>query len=244
MALTVKSPETVYTGDFHAGRDARTRHAARKILGLMREWTGAESLVDIGCGVGSWLAAAQETGFTHCRGVEGPWGRDAALAIDPAIVTFQDLQQPIQLDRRFDLALTLEVAEHLPETRANSFVADLCALADLVLFSAAIPMQGGKGHVNEQWQSYWAELFAEHGYQAFDPIRPLLWNDPDISFWYRQNTLIYAKSGSAAFSQLMGQGFSEPVFVDLVHPEQYEFAESAQPRRAIGRKVKDLLRIP
>lgn len=235
------SPESLYAGDFHAGRDARTRDSARTVLGHVREWTGADSICDVGCGVGAWLAAAKETGFTAIKGFEGPWGENADLVIDRSAVTFQDLQQPIHDERRYDLVITLEVAEHLSEDRAAGFVADLCGLGDLVLFSAAIPFQGGVGHINERWQSYWAEHFAAQGYDVFDPVRPLIWNDQSVAFWYRQNTLLYAKRGSAQHEALVKQGFAQPQFLDLVHPEQYEFAENAQPRRAIGRKVRSLL---
>lgn len=241
MATKAQSPDSLYGTDFHADRDARTRAAARLVLGKIGEWIAPVSACDVGCGVGTWLSVAQEMGIAEVQGFEGPWARTANLVLDEGQVSFQNLEEKVSADRRFDLVISLEVAEHLAESRARSFVGDLCALGDCVLFSAAIPFQGGTGHVNEQWQSYWAGHFAEHGYQAFDPIRPMIWQNGDIAFWYRQNMLVFAREGSEAAAKLAGHGFGAPAMLDLVHPDQYLHAEAAQPGRAISRKVKQVL---
>jgi hypothetical protein len=107
---------------------------------------------------------------------------------------------------RFDLAVCLEVAEHLPASRAALFVADLVKLSPVVLFSAAIPGQPGVHHVNCQWPAYWADLFAFHGYGCRDEYRWPLWDDDRIESWYRQNVLIFQ------------QGYEVTTPRPLVHP--------------------------
>jgi hypothetical protein len=102
-----------------------------------------------------------------------------------------DLKPPTESPSRFDLAESLEVAEHLPREAASAFVGFLCSLAPIVLFGAAIPYQSGAEHINEQWPGYWAELFSQRGYVAIDAIRSRVWNNPGIEAWYSQNTLIY-----------------------------------------------------
>jgi hypothetical protein len=121
------------------------------------------------------------------------------------------------------LAISLEVGEHLPVARATSLVSDLCALADVVLFGAAIPFQGWqRAHVNEQWQSYWAAKFASNGYDAFDALRPLIWSMPNIAYFYKQNALFYVKRGSRAYSGFMARYLRPTVAMfDIVHPEHY-----------------------
>ncbi len=89
--------------------------------------------------------------------------------------------------------MSLETAEHLPESRAESFVANIVNLAPQVLFSAAIPFQRGTHHVNCQWPDYWQRLFGIHNYVALDVIRPAIWDDENIDFWYRQNTVLYVR---------------------------------------------------
>ncbi|MEW4448467.1 methyltransferase domain-containing protein [Qipengyuania sp. JC766] len=238
---TIDTSAQLYSRGFHDDRHARTHRAALEILGFLHRLVEFESLCDFGCGVGSWLAAAEEIGISDVRGYEGTWAREADMVVAPEIIDLRDLRQPIGTDRRFDLAMTLEVAEHLPEDRAATFVADLCAHSDLVLFSAAIPMQGGVGHINERWPSYWAEFFSGNGYDPFDIVRPHFWNERHIPFWYRQNTLVYAKRGSEKVDLLAKADPASRSLLDLVHPEQYEFAEAAQPKRAIARKVRQAL---
>lgn len=147
------------------------------------------SVVDVGCGVGTWLEAFIRNGVTDVLGVDGDHVDRALLRIPPAQFRAADLNQPLDLGRSFDLACSLEVAEHLPAAAADPFVAGLVRLAPRVLFSAAVPQQGGVLHLNERPQSWWARRFLEHGYAAFDCIRPQIYDNPDVEWWYQQNIL-------------------------------------------------------
>ena len=93
---------------------------------------------------------------------------------------------------------SLEVAEHLPADHGPSFVRYLCAHSDVVLFSAAQPGQGGEHHINERNPSYWASIFSEHGYDAFDCIRPLVARNRAIDPCYRFNPVLYANAAGIA----------------------------------------------
>jgi hypothetical protein len=115
--------------------------------------------------------------------------------------------------------VSLEVAEHLPESRAASFVADLCRLAPVVLFSAAIPGQGGTGHVNEQWPGYWADLFGARGYSVSGALRWRIWNDCRVCNWYSQNMLV-ASIEPGLLTELFYHPLAEPI--PVVHPILYE----------------------
>jgi SAM-dependent methyltransferase len=157
------------------------------------EQTNPASVVDVGCGAGTWLAAARKLGAGKAVGVEGAWVANVRSASTDIEMHHADLEAPLPPLGRFDLAMCMEVAEHLSRDRAESLVADLCALSDTVLFSAAVPWQGGIGHLNEQPQSYWAGLFAENGFGAHDVIRPRVWKDGRVSYWYRQNAILYRK---------------------------------------------------
>lgn len=241
MQQAPKSPDKLYGTAFHADRDARTRAVAKTILSHLMDWTEIDSVCDVGCGVGTWLAAAGELGVKTVLGFEGPWGESADLVVDRSLVRFSNLQAAIRTELRYDLVVSLEVAEHLTEDRAPGFVADLCALGDLVLFSAAIPNQGGTGHVNERWQSYWAELFAGNGYCALDAVRPLIWGDDNIAWWYRQNILLYVREGSPIAAKLAAAGLQAPTYLDLVHPACFSVVQDRQPLRRLKKKVHKLL---
>ena len=205
---------SLYPAGFYQNRRAHTAHAARRILGALPAALPRASVADIGCGTGTWLAAALQLGARTAFGIEGDWVTPAMLD-DPAIAFApQDLEQRFTAPR-VDLAISLEVGEHLSPGRAETFVADLVALAPAILFSAAIPGQGGVGHLNEQWQSWWAERFAANGYTAHDVIRPAIWTDEAIPAWYRQNVVLYLDGATRTKLGLTPLG---PTLLDKVHP--------------------------
>lgn len=174
------------------------RRSARRIVPLTLGLITVSSIADVGCGEGSWLAVWTEHGVEDIQGFDGSYVDPARLAIAPQRFEAVDLAASIQADRRFDLVQSLEVAEHLAPERAESFVRDLCALADIVLFSAAQPGQGGEMHVNEQRVSWWAARFRGQGYAAFDCLRPALKRAADVDPWYRFNTVLYANAAGMA----------------------------------------------
>jgi len=182
---------TLYDRAFFDDLHARVYRSARAIVPLVLDVLHPASVIDIGCGTGTWLAAFVESGVHSIVGVDGDYVDRTTLEIPAMDFIAHDLTTPFVLDRRFDLVVSLEVAEHLPRASAGAFVAALVALGPAILFSAAIPGQGGVAHVNEQWQDYWARLFLMHGYDVVDIIRPAIWSREDILPWYAQNTLLY-----------------------------------------------------
>src|SRR5690606_6408407 len=116
------------------------------------------------------------------------------------------------------MAISLEVAEHLPEDAADIFVDSLTKHASVILFSAAIPQQGGQNHLNEQWPNYWNEKFRKKGFQAFDILRNKFWENENVRWWYRQNMMLYAREGEAAFNEF------EPSknILSYIHPRLYQ----------------------
>lgn len=133
-----------------------------------------------------------------------------------------DLKEPFYSDKKYSLAMSLEVAEHIPEEKADQFIDELTALSDIVLFSAAIPHQRGARHVNEQYPSYWIEKFRKRGYEVTDCIRKMVWNSEDVRGFYAQNIFLYYKTGME-FSNLekLSRQNEENMF-DLVHPKVWE----------------------
>src|SRR5262249_48124778 len=155
-----------------------SRASAEVVVPLVLRLLGPpDSVVDVGCGLGSWLAVFQAHGVRDVLGIDGDWADRSKLLIGPQQVRAGDRRSPLRLGRRCGLALSLEVAQHLPAACAEAHVGALTGLAPAVLFSAAVPYQGGVGHVNEQWPAYWARLFAARGYAAVDCLRRLIWDN-------------------------------------------------------------------
>ncbi|MEX0775881.1 MAG: class I SAM-dependent methyltransferase [Phycisphaeraceae bacterium] len=213
-----------YDQAFFDAHRAGARSSAQAVLPQLRELvkpTTIQSVIDIGCGSGTWLSVWRELDVMDLRGVDGAYVEQATLDIPAGTFTAHDLNQPIELDRTFDLAMSLEVAEHLKPERAASFVADLCRLSPLVLFSAAIPHQGGTDHINEQWPAYWAEHFHNVGYVLIDCLRLQLWDDPRIDYWYQQNLMLAVRHDRLAEYPLLQQGHDRMAgrVASLVHPQ-------------------------
>jgi hypothetical protein len=121
-------------------------------------------------------------------GIDGAHVDRNILKIDASRFVAADLTAPVSIGgERFDLAVSLEVAEHPPDRCARTLVDSLVSLAPVVFFSAAIPLQGGANHVNEQWQTYWARLFGERHFATVDAIRPRVWNNRKVASFYAQN---------------------------------------------------------
>lgn len=211
----------IYPPGFYENRGAQTAHAATRLLSVLPEGLPRRSVADVGCGTGTWLAAALKAGAESVYGFEGDWVEPGMLDDSRIVFTPGDLEQRLA-GPKVDLAISLEVAEHLSPGRAESFVADLVAMAPAVLFSGAIPGQGGVAHVNEQWQSFWARLFAGHGYGAHDVVRPAIWGDEAIPAWYRQNVVLYLRPELATGLGLIA--VTDLGLLDKVHPAFWERA--------------------
>jgi SAM-dependent methyltransferase len=184
---------TGYTTDFYRMHRDGSRRSAAAIVPIVVDLVRPRSVIDIGCGVGGWLAVFAEHGVEDVWGVDGPHVDRKLLEIPADRFIKGDLRNPIRLPRRFDLVVSVEVAEHLPPDRAEAFVESLTELGSVVLFSAAIPYQGGVDHLNEQWPDYWAERFSARGYVPIDWVRPRIWRDEGVEWWYAQNVLLYAE---------------------------------------------------
>jgi len=189
--------------------------AAKVILPILTKLVVPNSILDVGCGTGTWLKVAKELGVLDVVGIDGDYVDRSLLLQNLKEEEFlaTDLSFPFQLDRQFDLVICLEVAEHLKESSADTLITSLTCHSDAILFSAAIPFQGGQNHLNEQPPQYWIEKFEQHGYQVYDLIRPLVWDSPEVDVWYKQNMFLFSRKTL---------DLPDPVYTHIVHPELFE----------------------
>lgn len=175
-----------------------------------------KTIVDFGCGRGDWLTVARALGAKEVLGLDSYAINEHPLDI-PSLYT--DITQPVQLDKRYDVAICLEVAEHIAETYADTLIDSLVHAAPVILFSAAVKGQGGIHHVNEQPPAYWYQKFIQHGYQCYD-FRHLLWNNTAIEPWYRMGCLVYIHQDHPA--ELLKQFRTDAAPLHLIHPDIFE----------------------
>lgn len=186
------------------------------ILSLIMKSFKVETMVDFGCAVGRWCREGKNLGMAEVLGIDGYYVDSEALVIDKNEFLAADLGECIELNKKYDLAVSLEVAEHLPEEMSDTFVDNLARASNLILFSAAVVGQGGDFHVNEQPLSYWKEKFRKRGYHMLDCLRPLIWNNNEVLPMYRQNCVIFSKYGTDDHTT------NNNCIVDFIHPKIYE----------------------
>jgi SAM-dependent methyltransferase len=221
-----------------------SRESAAVVLDHVASVVTPSTVLDIGCGTGAWLAEWRKRGVADVVGVDGDYVDRPHLQIPPAVFHPADLSWPLDMGRRFDLVHCLEVAEHLEASVADQLVESVVRHGDLLLFSAAVPGQGGTHHVNEQWPSYWVRKFRRLGCELFDVLRPLVWSDERVEWWYRQNVMLFAKGAAAA--ELAKLNLPQMPVLDLVHPTGYmRYVERGglkkQLVRAVTRRVQRLV---
>jgi len=193
----------------------------KNLLAPVMDALQPKSIIDLGTGSGTWLAAAKELGASRVLGLDGSWASAEHRHISDQEFQVVDFEDSLPDVGRFDLAICLEVLEHISSDAGSRAIAWLCERSDVILFSAAIPGQEGTHHIHEAWQSYWAGKFKEAGYQPYDVIRPIIWSNLEIPWWYKQNTIIYALPDAV---KSCGWSQSDIETLDLVHPQRFEMA--------------------
>jgi len=208
--------------------------SAKEVVPLIINILDPKSVVDLGCGTGTWLSVFLESGISDILGIDGPWARNVQKLIPETKFVYSDLSEPIQIEKKFELAISLEVAEHLPEKKADQFIKSLTGLSPVVLFAAAIPGQGGTNHINERWPSYWVNKFQNYKYDVFDIIRRQIWNNVNIEPYYRQDVFIFVQKDHPLNKKLkeLYPDNKNVTMINIVHPETFTM------------RVNDLKRIP
>ncbi|CAM3371489.1 class I SAM-dependent methyltransferase [Marinicrinis lubricantis] len=213
----------MYDHQFFAEQQDGSIKSAQQIVPHVLDLLDVKSVVDIGCGTGGWLSVFKGYGIADIFGVDGDYVDEELLKIPVEQYRGMDLTKTFELDRRFDLVVSLEVAEHLPETSADMFIESLTKLGSVILFSAAVPYQGGKHHINEQWQGYWLDKFNQCGFAAVDCIRSKIWENEDVQWWYAQNIMIYVKLEDLhTYPRLEAEYMkNKGNIVSMIHPRLY-----------------------
>jgi SAM-dependent methyltransferase len=202
------------------------RPAAEIVVPLLLEHTRPRSVIDYGCGTGDWLAVCLEHGVHEVLGVDGTWLDQRQLKIASRDFRVHDLREPFTPPHGFDLAICLEVVGHIAPADEDVFLDSLAALAPVVLFSAPIPHQPGIGDqpLNNRWPAHWAERLRQRGFVAIDCLRPRLWEDQRVVWWYAQNLWVAVREtalgGLPSLQRLYDAAPRTPL--PLVHPGMVE----------------------
>jgi len=208
---------TTYEESYFSRRKDLSYSSAQKILCILQDFYSFTSAVDFGCGTGTWLKACMELGCLSIQGFDG-FADQSALSIPPQCFSQKLLGETINLTKIYDLAVCLEAAEHVEEKFSDSIVDNLTKASKVILFSAALPGQGGTNHLNEQPPEFWQKKFMVHRYTQLDIIRPIIWDEPAVAWWYKQNIFLYVHDESIGNLKLPDHhnSFAQK---HIVHPE-------------------------
>jgi FkbM family methyltransferase len=206
----------------HASRLEEAARSAAVVVPLLLElFPWVTSVVDAGCSTGAWLHEFQLNGISRVMGLDVADVPSSLLQIDPAEFRRLDLCRPLPPLGRFDLALSLEVADCLPDQAAQQLVMSLTGLSDLIVFSAAVPGQSKHQTTNERWPSYWRALFAHSRFVCFDILRERLWYDQRVNWHYAQNMLVFVSEFRADLVPRLSS-MRRAGMLDIVHPRAFE----------------------
>lgn len=225
-----------YSQRYYEGLKEDSSASARAVVPLLLKLFPAKTVIDVGCGSGTWAKAYLDAGC-DVRGIDGHVVQPGQLLIPVERFERRNLNETLSLDRRFDLVNCLEVAEHLNPERGPGFAADLCRLGDVVIFSAAVPGQGGTHHVNEQWPSYWIPHFQAAGFVPLDCVRWQIWNDDRVAWWYVQNLFAFVREARCADFPA-ARAAVRPWATDIVHPRAY--VRATVPAQMSPRMLKEV----
>lgn len=225
-----------YSDQYYSTIAEGSLRSAKEVIPVILQFISPASVADVGCGLGAWLSVWQKHGVTDLLGIDGDYVDRNKLKIARDKFIPADLEKGFALPRTFNLVMSLEVAEHIRPEFALSYVGSLCKLGNVILFSAAIPGQGGVNHFNEQYPSYWTGLFKKFGFTGYDCIRAKIWMNSAIDPCYRQNLLFFVKDDEKDKYRSIAEHTS-PV-LPLVHPDHFDQKEY------ILHSYKKILRTP
>ena len=208
------------TVDYDSSKNLHTIEGPHAALKWIFPGAKPKSILDVGCGIGTWLRASLDLGIAEAIGVDGSAIKEGHFLVPRTYLKQRDLTQLLDMGRRFDAVLCLEVAEHLEKHFGPTLLDSLVRHADVIVFSAACPGQPGQHHVNCQWPSYWQKLFNERGYVCSDDVRWRMWTDDSIEPWYRQNMMIASRDPYSAGK--------EETIASVIHPSMMSFFNGFQ----------------
>src|SRR3990172_7379377 len=212
-----------YSKQYYQEKQKSSLQSAQEVVPLVLELIQPLNVIDIGCGIGIWLSVFKEHGVEEVWGIDGEWVDEDMLHIPREQFMSVDLSKTFIIGRQFDLVVSLEVAEHLPVECSETFVDSLTRLGPIILFSAALPFQGGTDHLNEQWPDYWAIHFLNTGYLAIECLRKKIWQNENVDWWYIQNIMLYVKKDYLENYPLLKKEYEFQTLypLSIVHPRFY-----------------------
>lgn len=211
---------TSYNDKFYEYNIKSSSTSAEVIYPIIQSNFSPKSVIDFGCGRGTWLNVALKQGARKAVGLDGAWNADKQINQS---IQFRELKDHSSISgEKYDIAISLEVFEHLSTNMCDDLIETMTGCSDVIVFSAAFVDQRGTDHINEQYPSFWAKKFRKKGFYACDIFRPTIWGNSGIDPCYQQNMFLYINKASSQYeSYLQKHKLKNLSFMDCMHPEIY-----------------------
>jgi len=191
--------DSIYTEDyFSSSLDPMWLMDIELISETIYRTLNPKSVIDVGCGVGAYLYYLNKHGV-EIEGIEGSNAAFKALMAPQNVVRKLDLRliSSYKPKRKYDLAMCIEVLEHINPKHADMVLDFLCEASDTILISAASPGQGGRYHMNEQTSEYWISKMKKRGYNldlsTTSEIKKEIAGKIKVVTWIPKNLLIFRR---------------------------------------------------
>lgn len=163
--LKLLGPESIYKENYYAKRRKDPYRSETNHIGeVFKDEFSPENVIDFGCAIGTYLEPFYENNI-EIQGIDANEGAFNHAVVPTKYLEHHDLREKYDSEKKYDLVISIEVAEHIPEKFSDTFVETLCNTSkEYIVMTAAPPGQGGTHHVNEKPREYWIDLFEKRDF--------------------------------------------------------------------------------
>lgn len=161
---------------------------------LIAVFHDVKSTIDVGCGTGYYAGRFAAMGVDRAVGIEPNPITGTYLGGAEAITADVTAGDDLGLGA-FDLAMSLEVVEHIPRERHDRFFDFLCSSARrYVVFAGGTPGQAGVGHIACRPETEWEAELNQRGWVRHPHLTRFL-RTSAFYWWSRRNTMVFVPKG-------------------------------------------------
>ena len=161
---------TLYNDEFFLWHLTYAREYSIKTMDWYIDAFKPSSVVDFGCGIGSYLESCYNKNIPNYKGYD--IGGEYAKKYTPSFlhnhIEYVDCTKPIQTPQRYDCVITFETIEHIEPSGTDTFIRNLVSATEInqgkILFTGATPDQDGCGHINSREKEEWIKEFEKHNF--------------------------------------------------------------------------------
>lgn len=179
-----------YDADFYESHTKYYEKGIPNFVSFLNENVEFESFADLGCGSGAFCAPFQAT--KDVLGVDFSVGAEKFNYLDPKNYLSADLSKPLNLNRTYDLVMSLEVWEHLLPECEQGYLDNIFALKPKTLIiSCAPPGQWGRHHYTPRTGEEVVKIVSSRGYSLNQGLTEKFRTIKKLAGFYKKNTHVF-----------------------------------------------------